>query len=56
MKKLYPDDEGLLEAVAYIKNDQVVINFGKELRWVSLGRPELETLIKVLSEKLELLP
>lgn len=49
--KLFPDDEGTLEAACFIKDDQVVIAFGKSVKWLSLGKAEAEEFIKVLQKK-----
>jgi hypothetical protein len=51
-KKLYPDDQGHLLAAMIIKDDQIVIHFGKPVSWLSLGRAEAEAMVKALQEKI----
>lgn len=36
MTKLYPDDEGGLQAACFIKDNHIVINFGKSVKWLSM--------------------
>lgn len=53
--QIAPDDKGELQfAVAADPVKKVVyIKFGTPVDWLALPRPELETFIKALSEKLE---
>ena len=51
--KVFPDDEGPLTAVCYIKGDQVVIEFGKSLSWLSLDKASAQEFIATLQEKVD---
>ena len=51
--KIYPGDEGEMHLAVYIKDDVVMIDFGKELTWIGLTKKELEPFIEVLKNNLE---
>jgi hypothetical protein len=54
-KKLFPDDEGSLMAVCFIKDDQIVLDFGKSIKWLSVGVDEAQAIINTLQEKVDAL-
>lgn len=54
-KKLFPDDEGSLMAVCFIKDDQIVLDFGKSIKWLSVGADEAQAIINTLQEKVDAL-
>ncbi len=51
-KKVYPDDEGELKAACYIKGDQIVISFGKSIKWLSLDEKSATDFINTLINQL----
>jgi hypothetical protein len=52
VNKILPDDEGELTIAVYIKDQNIVIHFGKSVKWVGLDVPATINLIQTLSEKL----
>lgn len=46
--KLFPDDKGPVNLVMANKDDQVVIEFGVQLRWFSMGITDAENFIEKL--------
>lgn len=51
--KVAPDDEGALQAKCFIKNDRVIIDFGKSLSWIALDEPSLRMLVDMLTIQLD---
>lgn len=57
MESIYPDgmldksDDGSLKVATYIKNERVVVDFGKELDWIGFDKQSLRTFIDNLEEK-----
>jgi hypothetical protein len=47
-----PDDEGELYVVVSTKDNMVFIDFGKEVKWLALGKADTEALIRVLAQRL----
>jgi hypothetical protein len=47
-----PDDEGELYVVVSVKDNMVFIDFGKEVKWLALGKADTEALIRVLAQRL----
>jgi hypothetical protein len=54
-KKLFPDDEGSLMAMCFIKDDQIVLDFGKSIKWLSVGTEEAKAIIATLQKNVDLL-
>lgn len=48
-----PDDEGELYVVVSVKDGMIFIDFGKPVKWLSLGRVDVENLIVVLKKRLD---
>lgn len=51
--RLNPQDKGALTLALYFHGDALVIDFGKEVTWIGMGREELRGLIAVLQDKLK---
>ena len=49
--KMSENDEGALAIVFFIKNERLVIDFGKDLSWVGFDRGSLRTFIDALENK-----
>jgi hypothetical protein len=47
-----PDDEGELYVVVSVKDGMIFIDFGKPVKWLSLGKADAEALIDVLEHRL----
>jgi hypothetical protein len=47
-----PDDEGELYVVMSVKDNMVFIDFGKPVKWLSLGKTDVENFIEVLTKRL----
>lgn len=47
-----PTDEGEIPLNIYVKDERVVLDFGKELTWIGFDKKSLVTFIATLSMKL----
>jgi hypothetical protein len=47
-----PDDEGELYVVVSVKDGMIFIDFGKEVKWLALGKADTEALMAVLAQRL----
>lgn len=52
-KKIFPDDEGDLAVAVYVKEDNIIIDFGKSVTWLGLDKPAAEALVRTLQDKLK---
>jgi hypothetical protein len=52
-EKIFPEDDGNLNIAIYIKDNCIVLDFGKDITWIGLDKPSVHSLINLLSEKLE---
>lgn len=46
-------DEGDLEIKCYIKNNKMILDFGKDLSWLGFDKSDVEGLIKLFKEKIK---
>ena len=46
-------DEGDLQIKCYIKNNKMILDFGKDLSWLGFNKEDVEILIKLFQEKLK---
>jgi len=53
MKKIKPNDLGQLKIAITVKNNHLIIDFGKDISWIGFHKEETEQLIKVLKDKLK---
>lgn len=44
-------DEGDLEIKCYIKNNKMILDFGKDLSWLGFNKSDVQALIKLFQEK-----
>lgn len=44
-------DEGQVAMAVYVKNNKLIINFGKDLSWIGLNANDVDLMIKSLTEK-----
>lgn len=49
--KLNKNDEGELRMAIYVKNGNVIIDFGKDLSWIGFGKDEATALGEMLINK-----
>ena len=46
-------DEGDLAIKCYVKNNKMILAFGKDLSWLGFNKSDVEALIAMFQEKLE---
>lgn len=51
--KISPDDQGPLDIIMATKGDQVVVEFGKMVRWFSMGEREANDFIVKLQKHID---
>lgn len=49
--QLNENDEGGLQIATYIQNGRLIIDFGKEVKWLGFDKVALDNLIKGLQEQ-----
>ncbi len=53
--KISEDDMGALAVAVYIDKGRVIIDFGKDLSWIGMGKENLRGFIDMLEQKYKLL-
>lgn len=50
--KLNIYDQGAIKVAMVVYKNRLVIDFGKDISWIGLGKDEVETWIRVMQKKL----
>ena len=50
--KINKDDEGDIEFLITIKDETLIIDFGKTIRWIGLNKEEAIELVRVIEDRL----